>query len=138
MCPNPCGGATFLGSSGSSACYLGGATGSIGLCFLVVCRMFVFLMSLDTRGNLDLESPEQLLTSSGTLGLGPLRAYGFWALHFCSIFRDVVLYRFFMYFRWNSTSILAPCWHHFPYVFALFFRASISHGIAINFARMFM
>ena len=37
-------------------------------CFLVVCRVFVFCRMLDARGNLDLESPEELLTSSGTPG----------------------------------------------------------------------
>ena len=44
---------------------------------------------LDARGNLDLESLEELLTSSGTPGPGPLQAYSSLALYFCIIFRDV-------------------------------------------------
>ena len=78
-------------------CVLVRARGSRPLLF-IVCRMFVFAIMLHARGNLALESPEELLTSSGTLGPGPLRAYSFLALHFCSIFRNVFLYRFFIYF----------------------------------------
>ena len=57
-----------------------------------------FWRMLDARGNLDLESPEELLTSSGTPGPRPLRAHSFLALNFCIIFREVFLYSFFMYF----------------------------------------
>ena len=71
---------------------------------------------LHARGNLDLESPEELLTSSDTLGPRPLWAHSFWALHFCIIFRDFVLYGFSMHFWWMTTSCLASFFmllHHF-------------------------
>ena len=111
--------------------------------FLVVCRMFVFLTMLDARGNLDLESLEELLTSSGTPGprapqfwaLGPLRANGFLALHFCIIFRDVfciVFSYFLMDFDLHFGAMLAS----FSMFFASLFRASVLHGFFINFARI--
>ena len=92
-------------------------------CFLVVCRVFVFCRMLDARGNLDLESPEELLTSSGTPGPRarfpgpwPLRAYSFLALNFCIIFRDVFLYCFFMFFD----GFRPPFWRHVGVIFHVF------------------
>ena len=119
----------------SSACELEPEV--LGRCLLVVCQMFVFLMTLHARGNLDLESPEELLTSSGTPGPGALRANSFWTLYFCTIVRDDLLHRFFMCCWWSSSSIRVPCWHHFP-CFSIIFRASILHRCFINFARTFM
>ena len=63
-------------------------------CFLVVCQVFVFCRMLDARWNLDLESPEELLTSSRTPGpraphsrpMGPSGPMAFWRFIFASFF----------------------------------------------------
>ena len=85
--------------------------------------VFVFGRMLDARGNLDLESPEELITSSGTPGPRarfpgpwPLRAYSFLALNFCIIFRDVFLYCFFMFFD----GFRLPFWRHVGVIFHVF------------------
>ena len=103
-------------------------------CFLVVCQVVVFCRMLDARGNLDLESPEELLTSSSTPGPRPLRAYSFLALNFCIIFRDVFCIVFSCFFDIHFGSMLAS----FSMFFAWLFRASILHGFFIIFARNFM
>ena len=92
---------------------------------------------LDARGNLDLESPDEFITSSGTPGRGPLWAYGFWALHSCIIVRDVFCMFFhvlLMEFKLHFGSMLVA----FSMFFALLFRASILQGFVINFARIFI
>ena len=85
--------------------------------------------------NLDLESPEELLTSSGTLGPGPFWAYSFLALNFCIIVRDVFLYSFFIYFLMDFDLHCGAMLASFSMFVALLFRASILHGFVINFAR---
>ena len=92
----------------------------LGLCFLVVCRMFVFCRMLDARGNLSLR--RNSLPLPALQALGPVRSHSFGTLHFCIIFRYVLLYRFFMYCWWIPTSILAPCWHHFLFCLHYFFE----------------
>ena len=80
---------------------------------------------LDARGNLDLESPEELLTSSGTpgprarhCGPGPLRAYSFLALNFCIMFRDVLLFSFFMFLSIDFDAHLGSMLASFSMFFA--------------------
>ena len=89
------------------------------------------------EGNLDLESLEELLTSSGPLGPGPLRAFNFRSLNFCVIFRDDVCIVFsfiLMGVAYNLGSMLAS----FSMFVAFLSRASIRHRLAINFARIVM
>ena len=64
-------------------------------------------MMLDARGNLDLESLEELFTSSGTPGPAPLRANSFLAFYFCIIIRDVLLFCFLMDFDLHVGAMLA-------------------------------
>ena len=95
---------------------------------------------LDARGNLDLESPEELLTSSGTLGprtpLGPSERMAFWRFIFASFFGVFVLFFHvcLMDFDLHFGAMLAS----FSMFVALLFRASILHGFVINFGRMFI
>ena len=100
--------------------------------------MFVFCRMLDARGNLDLEPPEELLTSSSTPGPRPVRANGFLALHFCIIFRDVFLYCFFHVFLMDFDLRFGAMLASFSMFVALRFRASILHGFVISFSRMFI
>ena len=93
-------------------------------CFLVVCRVFVFCRMLDARGNLDLESPEELLTSSGTPGpwapslpaQGPSGRIAFWRLIFASFF---VMF-FCIVFLCIFDRFRPPFWHHAGVVFNFF------------------
>ena len=65
------------------------------VCFLIVCQVFVFVLMLHARGNLDLESPMERLTSSGLWALGPSRPIAFWRFIFASFF--VMCFRMFFH-----------------------------------------
>ena len=89
----------------------------LGLCFLVVCRVFVFCRMFDARGNLDLESPEELLTSSSaTPGPGPSGPIAFWRLIFASFF---VMF-FCIVFSCLFDGFRSPFWLHVGIIFHVF------------------
>ena len=89
-------------------------------CFLVVCRVFVFCRMLDARGNLDLESPEELLTSSGTPrprpGSNPSGPIAFWRFIFASFF----VMCFCIVFSYIFDRFRPPFWHHVGVIFNVF------------------
>ena len=91
---------------------------------LVVCRMFVFVMMLHARGNLDFPALR---------ALGPLRAYKFWRLHFCIIVRDE-LEIFFQIFEIDFDLHFGSMLASFSMFVAFCFRSSILHGFVINVA----
>ena len=90
-------------------------------------------MMLDARGNLDLESPEEILTSSGTLGpSAPWRPFGSIAFG-RFIFRDVFSYSFLCIFD----GIWLPFWHVgvIFHVFCITFSGIDLHGFIIKFCK---
>ena len=107
-------------------------------CFLVVCRVFVFCRMLDARGNLDLESPEELLTSSGTPGPRAPQSEWLFGASFLHHFSWCVFALFFHVFLMDSDLHFGVMLASFSMFFALLFRASILDGTVINFARICM
>ena len=75
-------------------------------------------MMLDARGNLDLEFPEELLTSSSTPGPRPLEPVAFERFIFALLF----LMFFCIVFHHVVDGFRPPFWRHFPCLLHHFFE----------------
>ena len=105
-----------------------------GFAFQLFARCLFFAGCWMQEGTLTWSLRRNSLPLLALRALGPLRAHGFMALHFCIIFRDVFLYCFLMDFDLHFGTMLAS----FSMFVALLFRPSILHGFVINFERMFI